>query len=106
MGPSQVAGIPRDGGRDPSQTAAYGRTPALAPQETAALSLAEVIASKSATAIRAGKYVFNEQLEMGLGDAYDLASCAMVDGLQQGDAEEGIAAFIEKRPPRWDWERS
>jgi enoyl-CoA hydratase/carnithine racemase len=66
-----------------------------------ALALARKIAAKSATAIRMGKRAFYRQIEMGLADAYRFASEVMVDNMMERDAEEGIAAFIEKRSPRW-----
>lgn len=68
---------------------------------TEALALARKIAAKSATAIRMGKRAFYRQIEMGLADAYRFASEVMVDNMMERDAEEGIAAFIEKRSPRW-----
>ena len=49
-----------------------------------------------------GKGIFYEQLDSAsLGDAYTLASSAMVEGMQIDDAKEGVAAFLEKRPPVW-----
>jgi 1,4-dihydroxy-2-naphthoyl-CoA synthase len=39
---------------------------------------------------------------MGLADAYRFTSDVMVANLMESETEEGIAAFIEKRPPRWD----
>ncbi|WP_102957993.1 enoyl-CoA hydratase [Mangrovicella endophytica] len=62
---------------------------------------ATMIASKSAAAIQSGKAAFHRQADMDLGDAYADASAAMVDGLLTPDAEEGIAAFVEKRQPVW-----
>ena len=38
---------------------------------------------------------------MGLADAYDYAAQVMVENMLTRDAEEGIGAFIEKRPPHW-----
>jgi enoyl-CoA hydratase/carnithine racemase len=38
---------------------------------------------------------------MSLRDAYRHASAVMVENLMTADGEEGIAAFIEKRPPQW-----
>jgi enoyl-CoA hydratase/carnithine racemase len=38
---------------------------------------------------------------MTLAAAYDHASRVMVENLLAADANEGIRAFIEKRPPVW-----
>ncbi len=63
--------------------------------------LAAVIAAKLPAAIQAGKRLFYEQLEAGLDRAYALATELMVCNLADPDTEEGIDAFLEKRPPRW-----
>jgi enoyl-CoA hydratase/carnithine racemase len=39
---------------------------------------------------------------MTLGEAYALASRAMVANLALADAGEGVAAFLEKRAPQWE----
>jgi enoyl-CoA hydratase/carnithine racemase len=67
-----------------------------------ALKLARKIASKPATIVKLGKQAFYRQLEMGLSDAYRYTSEVMVENMMARDAEEGIAAFIEKRDPHWD----
>jgi len=66
-----------------------------------AMRLAQRIASKSAHAIRIGKQAFHTQLAMGLADAYEHASRVMVENLFDTDAQEGIGAFLAKRPPQW-----
>ena len=48
-----------------------------------------------------GKEAFYRQLEMGVPDAYAFASDVMVRNMMLPDAEEGIDAFIEKRPAVW-----
>jgi enoyl-CoA hydratase/carnithine racemase len=63
--------------------------------------LTESILKKTPVAIRAGKQVFYRQIELGLEEAYGLASEAMASNMMAGDAAEGIDAFIEKRPPVW-----
>lgn len=63
--------------------------------------LALKIASKSSLTVAVGKRAFYEQAEMSLSAAYDHASQVMVENMLARDAEEGINAFIEKRPAAW-----
>lgn len=69
---------------------------------TAVLELAETIAAKPAAAVKIGKRAFYDQLEVPVDRAYDLTGAAMVENMLAREAEEGIAAFLEKRPPDWD----
>jgi len=66
-----------------------------------ALKLAKKITAKSALTIKIGKEAFYRQLEMPLAEAYRYTSEVMVENMLARDAEEGIAAFIEKRDPKW-----
>jgi len=68
----------------------------------AALALARKIAGKSSHVVKIGKQAFYRQLEMGLDDAYRFTADVMVENMLARDAEEGIAAFVEKRPPKWE----
>jgi enoyl-CoA hydratase/carnithine racemase len=68
----------------------------------AALALARKVAGKSAHVVKIGKQAFYRQLELGLEDAYRLTAEVMVENLLARDGQEGIAAFIEKRPPAWE----
>jgi enoyl-CoA hydratase/carnithine racemase len=68
----------------------------------AAQRLAEEIASRSAATLAIGKRTFNQQIEAPLAEAYAIASRAMVENLAHPDADEGISAFLDKRPPNWD----
>ncbi len=68
----------------------------------AAFDLAAGIATKSPYTLKVGKEAFYRQLELGLDDAYAYASEVMANNLMARDAEEGIAAFIEKREPKWE----
>ena len=64
--------------------------------------LAMLIADASSLTVGIGKQAFYAQIDLSLGDAYALASRAMVENLALSDAGEGIAAFLEKRAPRWE----
>ena len=66
-----------------------------------ALAMGHLIASKSAVTVAIGKHAFYAQLEQPLADAYSFAADVMVRNMLAGDAAEGIAAFIEKRPAKW-----
>ena len=67
----------------------------------ASAALAEKIASKSSLTVATGKRAFYQQKEMDLVAAYNYASEVMVENMLARDAEEGIAAFAEKRAPDW-----
>jgi enoyl-CoA hydratase/carnithine racemase len=68
----------------------------------AALALGRKIAGKSSLVEKIGKRAFYRQLEMGLDDAYRYTADVMVENMMAHDAEEGIAAFVEKRAPKWE----
>jgi enoyl-CoA hydratase/carnithine racemase len=63
--------------------------------------MAAKIASKSRVTVRTGKQAFYRQLDLPLEEAYAFTARVMTENLLQRDAEEGIAAFIGKRPPQW-----
>ncbi|MDR2614628.1 MAG: enoyl-CoA hydratase [Candidatus Accumulibacter sp.] len=63
--------------------------------------LAAKIASKSRHTLAIGKEAYYRQAELPLAEAYAYAQGVMVDNLQALDAQEGISAFIDKRPPVW-----
>lgn len=69
--------------------------------DAAVARLADILADKPAQVIAAGKATLRRQVTLGLADAYDVASQAMVDGLAGRDATEGIGAFLDKRKPVW-----
>lgn len=69
--------------------------------EIEALNLAHTIAGKSPVALKIGKKAFHEQLEMPQEAAYRYVTQIMTENMMAQDAEEGINAFIKKRPPQW-----
>jgi enoyl-CoA hydratase/carnithine racemase len=64
--------------------------------------LARQIAGKSALTVKIGKEAFYRQAELPLGQAYAYASEVMTRNMLARDAEEGIDAFLQKRPPQWE----
>jgi enoyl-CoA hydratase/carnithine racemase len=67
-----------------------------------ALKLAKKIASKSALTVKTGKEAFYRQLELPLAEAYKYTAEVMVENMLARDAEEGIGAFFDKRPAKWE----
>lgn len=63
--------------------------------------LAETVASKLGRAVRIGKRAFYEQIQMGLDEAYAYTGDVMVENMLYRETEDGIAAFLDKRPPVW-----
>ncbi|GHG80743.1 enoyl-CoA hydratase [Pseudodonghicola xiamenensis] len=63
--------------------------------------LAQTIAAKLSAAVRIGKRAFYDQIEMPVTEAYAYAGQVMVENMLYRDTEEGIAAFLDKRPPSW-----
>lgn len=63
--------------------------------------LVRSILAKSRAVIAAGKKLFYEQVSGNLDQAYKIATAAMADSVKTEDGREGIAAFAEKRKPRW-----
>jgi enoyl-CoA hydratase/carnithine racemase len=67
-----------------------------------ALKLGKTIAAKSALTVKLGKEAFYRQIEMPVHEAYSYTAEVMVENMLARDAEEGIGAFIDKRPPKWE----
>jgi enoyl-CoA hydratase/carnithine racemase len=63
--------------------------------------LAAQVAGKLGAAVRIGKGAFHAQLERPEAEAYALTRDAMVANLMEADTAEGMAAFLDKRPPGW-----
>jgi len=69
--------------------------------ESATLDLLERATKGSAMSKAIGKQVFYAQLGMDQSQAYAYAVEVMAGTSQTADAQEGMAAFLEKRPPTW-----
>lgn len=68
-------------------------------QETNAL--ANTLADKLGSVVKIGKRAFYEQLQMPIDQAYAYTGDVMVTNMMIRDTAEGIAAFVDKRPPDW-----
>lgn len=69
--------------------------------DAAVADLARAIAEKSPLVLSIGKEAFHRQRELTLDEAYAYTADVMVRNLEAADATEGIAAFLDKRPPSW-----
>lgn len=65
------------------------------------IALAEKLKAKPRESLAAGKALFYRQLDLELAAAYADASATIACNFMAPDAQEGVAAFIEKRPPNW-----
>jgi enoyl-CoA hydratase/carnithine racemase len=65
------------------------------------LEFARLIASSSPLTLKIGKEAFYRQIEVDQDRAYDLMSETMAQNAMTGDAQEGMAAFLQKRQPVW-----
>ncbi|MEJ6388502.1 enoyl-CoA hydratase [Gymnodinialimonas ulvae] len=77
------------------------RTAPLDRLEAATNDLAQTIAAKLGSAVRVGKQAFYAQAELTTAEAYALTGEVMVENMLNRDTDEGISAFLEKRPPEW-----
>jgi enoyl-CoA hydratase/carnithine racemase len=64
--------------------------------------LTDAIIAKPAAAIGMGKGLFYRQLDMGIDGAYQLAGQTMACNMIDEVAQEGVAAFMDKRKPNWN----
>ena len=72
--------------------------------DAAVLELTDAIVASSPLTIRLGKRAFYDQLNLEEPAAYDRATQVMTDNAVKHDAQEGIAAFLQKRPAVWKGE--
>ncbi len=61
----------------------------------------ETISSYSGHVIGLGKETFYRQVGLPLEEAYAVAQPVMADNAGAPHAQEGMSAFLEKRPPAW-----
>lgn len=64
----------------------------------------DAIVASSPLTVRIGKRAFYDQLNLDEPAAYDRATRVMSDNAIKRDAQEGITAFLQKRPAQWTGE--
>ncbi len=69
--------------------------------EAAVQELVGSIARSSSYTIATGKQAFYAQVDGSEHDAYEHCKIVMVQNALADDAQEGIRAFLAKRPPTW-----
>jgi enoyl-CoA hydratase/carnithine racemase len=65
------------------------------------LSMANTLKAKPRATLATGKALFYRQMESGIEAAYQDASATIACNFMHPDAQEGVAAFLEKRKPDW-----
>jgi len=92
---------------DTATAADWGLVNRVVPAEQldeAVAELAGKIAAASPLVVGMGKQAFYRQIDLDKRQAYDLTRAVMTMNAMTGDAQEGICAFLEKRPPAWKGE--
>lgn len=69
--------------------------------DSALQEMTDTLLAKSPLTLAIGKEAFYRQIEMTTEDAYTYAGDVMVRNMLAEDSDEGISAFLEKRPPVW-----
>lgn len=89
---------------DAETAAAWGLINRVVPSEqlrTETLKLANKIAESSRQIVGLGKNAFYAQAGLDQASAYDYAKEVMTMNALAEDAQEGMAAFLERRTPKW-----
>jgi enoyl-CoA hydratase/carnithine racemase len=69
--------------------------------EAAVGELVEAVARSSAYTVATGKRAFYDQIDRSETDAYEHCQLVMSENALAHDAQEGMSAFLDKRPPVW-----
>ena len=69
--------------------------------EAATAELAAAVANASSQTLAIGKEAYYRQIDLGEADAYAAMGETMATNAMTRDAQEGISAFLAKRPPTW-----
>jgi enoyl-CoA hydratase/carnithine racemase len=95
-----LTGDPIDAGTA-SDWGLVNRVVPAAELDRAAAELAARVAEASRLTLAMGKRAFYEIMEADAERAYEAASAVMCANAHARDAQEGITAFLDKRPPVW-----
>ncbi|MBY0232656.1 MAG: enoyl-CoA hydratase [Gemmataceae bacterium] len=94
------------GGAVPAKQAlAWGLVNRVVPAtqlDDAVMELARPILAASPMTVAMGKEAFYRQQSLSEEDAYAVATDVMTANALKHDAQEGMGAFLGKRPPRWE----
>ena len=108
LGPGRAADLVLTGRRvDAAEAARIGLADRLVPAGTAAgeaLAIARQIAANSPVAVLAAKRAIRQGSGVSLAVGLEVEDAAWRTAAFSGDRREGIAAFTQKRPPRWPGE--
>jgi enoyl-CoA hydratase/carnithine racemase len=69
--------------------------------EDAVQELVAAVGRSSPYTVAIGKEAFYAQVDLGEHDAYEHTKGVMTQNALAADAQEGMGAFLEKRPPTW-----
>ncbi len=69
--------------------------------DTAIAEFTAAITASSPLVMQLGKHAFYHEQALTEREAYGHAVDVMTDNALRADAQEGITAFLQKRPPRW-----
>src|SRR6266566_1084410 len=108
LGPGRAADLVLSGRRvDAGEAARIGLADRVVPPGTAcpeAIALAGRMAAGSPVAVRAAKTALRQGAGVGLAAALEVEDAAWRTAALSADRREGIAAFNEKRKPKWPGE--
>jgi enoyl-CoA hydratase/carnithine racemase len=93
-----LTGEPIDAARA-MQWGLVNRVVPAAELDGAVLELARTLAAKPPETLAAGKRAFYQQMDLGLEQAYALASGVISGAFAHDEGRAGMDAFLEKRPP-------
>jgi enoyl-CoA hydratase/carnithine racemase len=88
--------------REAKESGLVNRVVPAAELEATARELAERVAAASNFVVGIGKQAFYRQLEMPQPQAYFYAREVMSLNAMAADAQEGMCAFLDKRPAKWE----